>query len=318
MNLVTLLKLNKNLLFVFILLIPFNSYSQQNKSKRLDERIHRVSTLIHSYKGGERVELGSEFYYYQLVSNVKSSKPVWQVVESSCLITNKHLLYSEYKEEGIKLVDSIIFHLRRITSIGEIIWEPITLNQDSLLSMARVHENSKVDIVVINLGNLITDKYLSWQKRGMKFLSNTPVSNLLMPQKDTLIDIGVTDDIVVIGYPEGFYDEVNIFPIVKRGRIASSYGKKINGLPYFLIDSKLFPGSSGSLVISKPSDYLIRNGQVYTSKEKQYTLLGIYSGEPFRIKDEKNNWNKETYDLGIVWYSYLIEDIINDGILLTK
>ena len=71
----------------------------------------------------------------------------------------------------------------------------------------------------------------------------------------------VFDDYLVIGYPRMFYDKVNLFPIVKSGIIASKWQGMLNGKPYFLIDAKLFPGSSGSIVISKPIGTVIENGK---------------------------------------------------------
>ena len=53
---------------------------------------------------------------------------------------------------------------------------------------------------------------------------------------------------------------MNLFPIVKSGIIASRWKTGFKGKPYFLIDAKLFPGSSGSVVITKPADFVIRNG----------------------------------------------------------
>jgi hypothetical protein len=63
------------------------------------------------------------------------------------------------------------------------------------------------------------------------------------------IKVEVSDGVLVIGYPNGYYDEVNLFPIVKSGIVASMWGRNFKGEPCFLIDSRLFPGSSGSLVV---------------------------------------------------------------------
>jgi hypothetical protein len=49
----------------------------------------------------------------------------------------------------------------------------------------------------------------------------------------------------------------NVFSIVKSGNISSKWGNRFGGEPYFLIDARLFTGSSGSLVISKPTNFRI-------------------------------------------------------------
>jgi hypothetical protein len=91
-----------------------------------------------------------------------------------------------------------------------------------------------------------------------------------------------------------------------------------NGKPYFLIDSKLFPGSSGSIVISKPTNIAVINGHVYQSTVKQFEFLGLFSGEPHKTAAESFDagdiiiQKKQKYDVGIVWYYYLLPDLIKN------
>ena len=126
-------------------------------------------------------------------------------------------------------------------------------------------------------------------------------------------------------YPKGFYDVVNKFPIVKSGIIASAWGANFNGKPLFQIDAQLFPGSSGGLVISKPTNWGIQDGHMAYTLSKEFVLLGVYSGEPiFKEKividgkqvmyEGKPAEIEKSYGLGNVWYSYLIPEIISRGI----
>lgn len=92
-------------------------------------------------------------------------------------------------------------------------------------------------------------------------------------------------------------------------------GADFNGSPHFLVDAKLFPGSSGGLVISKPTNIAMINGQLHYAKNKQYMLLGIYSGEySYNTIDSKGQRHSESFGLGIVWYSSLIPKITENGI----
>lgn len=150
-------------------------------------------------------------------------------------------------------------------------------------------------------------------------MSQMAVSEKVFPGVDK-ISVNVGDDALVIGYPRGYYDEFSKFPIIKSGIIASKWGMPFNGQPYFLIDAKLFPGSSGSLVISRPTNFIIEKGQIYSrsSDQKAFAFLGVFSGEPFIQKHtiETDNFtiiSKEGYNVGIVWYYYLIPEIISNG-----
>ena len=105
-------------------------------------------------------------------------------------------------------------------------------------------------------------------------------STLITSRGKNNIEVEASSDVLIAGYPKGFYDHINLFPIVKSGIIASRWGAGFQGQPYFLIDAKLFPGSSGSVVISKPIDLVVKDGQVMLASEKQFAFLGVYSGEP--------------------------------------
>ncbi len=164
--------------------------------------------------------------------------------------------------------------------------------------------------------DLITERF----KNNENYMSWYAVNNEQLPGNNN-ISVEVADDAVIIGYPRGYYDDVHLYPIVKSGIIASRWGAPFKGRPYFLIDAKLFPGSSGSIVVSKPQEITIADGKIMYAKEKQFAFLGIYSGEPFLQEnpidlDDMTIIRKKGFDLGIVWYGYLIDEIITNGVQL--
>ena len=118
-------------------------------------------------------------------------------------------------------------------------------------------------------------------KRGEKYANCYAVSCENFAGQNN-IHVEASSDVLVVGYPRGFYDDVNLFPVIKSGIIASRWGANFKGEGYFLIDAKLFPGSSGSIVVSKPIDILVKNGQIMHASEKQFAFLGVFSGEPFQ------------------------------------
>ena len=145
----------------------------------------------------------------------------------------------------------------------------------------------------------------------------TTLTNNNLPQNQP-ITIDVTSDIIIASYPRGFYDDVNKFPIVKSGIVASGWGLRFRGDPLFEIDAQLFPGSSGGLVISKPQNVAMINGKPHYSGIKQFVFLGVYSGEyQWEEKINKEDGSVEevkgSYGLGNVWYSYLVPEIITNG-----
>jgi hypothetical protein len=277
----------------------------------LNDTFHVISTLIEISAPG-LTEQGSAFFYNQLGAKDPLKERQNVQVEETWLITNRHVVLPKINDKEI-IPDSISFNLRK--SVNERYnWEPITISKTELLKRAKFHQNDKVDVCAIRVLDLLIEKikdsedYLQW---GGISSEQHPGKNNIFPE--------VSDDVIVIGYPRGFYDWENLYPIIKSGIIASKWGANFNGNPYFLIDAKLFPGSSGSIVILKPINLTTnKSGQLFFSEEKQFAFLGIYSGELFQEDqpieiDELTIILKKRFNLGIVWYGTLIDEIITKG-----
>ena len=70
----------------------------------------------------------------------------------------------------------------------------------------------------------------------------------LAPSEETSLDIGLIEDVLFIGYPNGLYDSANNLPLARRGVTATPCTVDYDDKPLFLIDASVFPGSSGSPV----------------------------------------------------------------------
>ena len=103
-------------------------------------------------------------------------------------------------------------------------------------------------------------------------------------------------DVVVIGYPLGFHDELNNLPVYRSASIASAYGVHFGGLPYFLIDANLHPGTSGSPVVNSHHT-LFKEGE----GKEGYALFGIHSAEHVIGGDPLG--------LNVVWYADVLMEI---------
>lgn len=97
-------------------------------------------------------------------------------------------------------------------------------------------------------------------------------------------------NVVVVGYPLGFHDELNNLPVYRKASIASAYGVNFGGLPYFLIDTNLHPGTSGSPVVNSHHTLFKEGGG-----EEGYKLFGVHSAE--HVVDE------DPLGLNVVWYA---------------
>ncbi len=282
---------------------------------KIDDAIHGISTLIEVHTQGGSSQ-GTGFFYQELSPKDPSKEGQWRKITELWLVTNRHVLLPRVNNAETAPTQ-LTFNLRKVSG-DKVVWDPIVLGFEELANRARLHPNPSVDVCAVRILDLVTDRLNS----GEKYLQWYGVSaeNLAGQNK---INPHVGSNAMVVGYPRGFYDHVNVFPIVKSGIVATRWGAKFEGNPYFLIDAKLFPGSSGSIVISEPSDVAVENGQVFYAKEKQFAFLGIFSGEPYQMHapmefDDLTIIRKSGFNVGIVWYGYLVDEIISSGVTLAQ
>ena len=291
-----------------------NTNMKENIS--FDKDLYGLTTLIECGTTKFKSQ-GSGFYYNEISPkdpNVDGGQ--WRKIRGTYLITNRHVALPKINECEV-LPDHFVFNLREVIN-DKVEWVPIILNQEQLKQRLLLHNNNDVDVVAIKVDDVIIE--LVSHNTDRKFIIGGSLNNDNLPINSP-IEIDVTSDIIVASYPRGYYDIANKFPIVKSGIISSGWGLHFNNMPTFLIDAQLFPGSSGGLVISKPTNIAMIDGQLMHSEKKQFVFLGVYSGEPvqqcapFDLGD-MTIIRKNSYGLGTVWYSNLISDIISNRIHL--
>lgn len=265
----------------------------------VDKELLYVTTLIstkildHSYSG-------SGFFFQQDLPEGEED-----VLSDYWLVTNRHVIYAKDDFHHKKyLVDSLTFRVRvEEASTGALKWIGVTLTKDELRQRTKVLLDYGIDVAVIDVHDKVKEEIDS--VKGIK-VTISPIYESVLADKSNF-PVEVCDDVMVVGYPGGYYDMANLYPIVKNGTIASMWGADFRGTKSFAIDAKLFPGSSGSLVITKPRMEDLENGKYITwNKEKLFYCLGVYSGVPI--------FNGATFDLGIVWYYSLIPETIKNGV----
>jgi len=156
------------------------------------------------------------------------------------------------------------------------------------------YNEKQVDVVAIPLTEKTIDNTENFNRSIINFMTTDNFN--------TEYQLSSFADVLIIGYPLGFSDDVNNLPVYRKGMIASSFPIHFENYPYFLIDSNLHEGTSGSPVLNSSSNILIdsKGNSLHTDKS---ILLGIHSAEHFV--------EEEPLGLNVVWYSNVIIEIID-------
>jgi hypothetical protein len=121
--------------------------------------------------------------------------------------------------------------------------------------------------------------------------------------RNTILPLG--QDVLILGFPLGFYDTTHNLPIVRSATIASSFPHPFKHQPYFLTDARLHRGMSGSPVVARIwSD---GNPRVVTS---DWCLLGIHASA-LDVSD-RDPLQDERLALNTAWYASLIMEMLPD------
>lgn len=155
---------------------------------------------------------------------------------------------------------------------------PIQIN--NLQSSCIYHPDPEVDLCIIPIAGILQRA----NELGKTFFYISLDSKLL-PSNQQVDELDSIEDITMIGYPNGLWDEVNNMPIVRKGVTASPPKYDHNGKEEFLIDAACFPGSSGSPVfILNQGSFTHKNGVVIGSRI--YLLGVLYAGPQFTSTGE--------------------------------
>jgi len=269
--------------------------------------LSRLTTPIEVQFEGGQSSSGTGFFFQVLAPpDPSKSEPQWRAIQALFVITNRHVV----SPERFAALKKLTFFLRRLNA-NAVEWIPIELSAQEVGHRLHLHPNPQVDVVAIEVLDLVNGEIHRQTSSHSGLLPWAAISRDNFPGVSRL-QVNAGDDSVVIGYPRLFFDEFNKLPILKLGMIVTPWQTKYRNQDAFLIDYKYFAGSSGSPVVSRPTDLLVESGKLMTSQDKQFLFLGVYSGEPYRPGETKETeeaivQEKIRADLGLVWYYYTVE-----------
>jgi hypothetical protein len=216
----------------------------------------------------------------------------FQVETNHYLVSNRHVFTGETLPPGVPRPDRFILPLHSNPSnITEAVF--VTLAITGTNGNALWHEHplgEQVDVAMLPLGeNDVKGAIVHWLSKND------------FPPESFSATAG--QDLFVMGFPQGFHDRLFHLPIMRSALVSSVYGVPFEGKPFFFVDAKLHPGTSGSPVFTKPSHELPDGGFSVGGKGRIY-LVGINSGELKPLPGQK-----DALALHCVWYPSILTNM---------
>lgn len=124
------------------------------------------------------------------------------------------------------------------------------------------------------------------KKRTGKNVFYTANDNSIVATQQKLEELSALEELVMVGYPIGLWDQQNNFPIFRKGYTASHPTFDFNQQGVGLVDMACFPGSSGSpIYILNENGYSDKEGNFYIGK--RVILIGIlYAGPQYNAQGD--------------------------------
>ena len=232
------------------------------------EQLCYNTTRIVTVNSKNEIHVASGFFVCFDLENSDRNVPL--------LVTNRHVA-----EDAKQL---IIWMSEKDANGDPVDSNKVQITIEDASSKFIMHPNPEVDLSIYPIGQLVRDAEAA---TNTLFFYKTFSSDILMTDKDAE-KLDAVEEILMIGYPNGLWDQKNNRPIFRYGITATDPKVDYEGKREFMIDCACIQGSSGSPVILFNKGI----GSNKFGKETKYDviiakLLGVQHSIPIRNTEGK-------------------------------
>jgi hypothetical protein len=193
---------------------------------------------------------------------------VSETIKLPVLITNKHVVENSW-------LGAFFVHLGVKDENGQLVpkfaSQPITLSNFQNLWIP--HPGNDVDLCAMPFEPLRQEALAQGEE-----IFYRPITEDFFANTENLGDLSAVEDILMVGYPIGLWDDVNNFPVLRRGITASHPIVDFQGKSIGLADIATFPGSSGSPILVVNEGSFTSQGGI--SIGRRLIFLGVLYAYP--------------------------------------
>lgn len=203
------------------------------------------------------------------------------------VITNKHVVSGAVKGR-------LLFCLRKQDGSPDDS-NHFAMYVDDFEKLWKMHPDRDVDLCAMPIAPMV-----NLAKNMGKELFYVTFDAGTLPDRKLLDDVSALEDIIMVGYPNGIWDEKNNKPIFRKGITATDIRFDYNGKKEFVIDAACFPGSSGSpVMIFNQGMYTDKHGNTYAGSSRARLLGVLYAGPQAVAQGEVRTIKIPTVDKNI-------------------
>lgn len=189
-----------------------------------------------------------------------------------CIITNKHVVNNnEYEVMKFNL------HIKKDGIVSD--------ENHSITYFSRwfFHPDKDIDLCFC----FASPVFIELKEKYNKEVYFIEITSDIIYSDNKLKQLSALEEVLMIGYPNGLWDKINNFPLLRTGSTASHPGYDFNNRSIGVVDMSCFPGSSGSpIFIINDNGYFDKTGEYHLGQKRAIFLGVLFSGPVMNSKGD--------------------------------